>query len=77
MLDKTIRDTIVLMKRSLDDSQLSRLSEILADVAQVLFATMVVAPLVAGVDKRNAVVVLLGMMMSLGFWIPSIFLMKE
>lgn len=65
------------MKRLLDDSQLNRLSEILADVAQVLFATMVVAPLVASVDKRNAVVVLLGMMMSLGFWISSIFLVKE
>ena len=39
------------MAQFLDNTQIDRLSEILADIGQVFFASMVIAPFVAGVNK--------------------------
>lgn len=65
------------MARWLDDSQLDRLSEIAADIGQVFFATMVVGPFLTGVDKLNPLVAVLGLGISLGFWMFSVRLAKE
>jgi len=61
----------------LDDSQLNRLAEISADIAQVFFATMVVGPFLTGLDKLHPLVAVLGLGISLGFWAGSIRLAKE
>ena len=62
---------------TLDNFQLNRLSEILADVSQVLFASMVVGQFLTGIDKHNVPVIVSGLIMSMGFWVSSISLVKE
>jgi len=65
------------MTHLLDDSQLNRLSEILADIGLVFFATMVAGPFLTGLDKLDPLVAVLGLGISLGFWIGSLRVAKE
>lgn len=61
----------------LDDSQLNRLSEILADAGQVFLATMVLSPFVAGLDKIDALIVTSGVIASLTFFVFSLALARD
>lgn len=63
--------------RRLDDSQLNRLSEILADIGLVFFATMGIGPFLTGLDKLDPRVVAFGLGTALGFWTSSVWLAKK
>ncbi len=58
-------------------SESKNLSEICRDVAQVFFASLVVAPLAAGFDIKQWSMVLLGLVMSFVFWSFSFLLAKQ
>jgi hypothetical protein len=60
----------------LTTSEYKNLSEICRDVAQVFFASLVVAPLAAGFDIKQYPVILLGLVMSFLFWSFSFLLAK-
>ena len=64
-----------LMKLVLNDSQLDRLSEFTANLALLFFAP-VIAPLFYGIDERSAFVVGLGLVLTVGCLIISLFLLK-
>lgn len=71
------RVNITLMLPTLNDAQLDRLSEICADIGQVFFASMVVTPLLTGVDKLNLTVVIFGLPLSIVSWLLSVTLARE
>lgn len=48
------------------------LSNICADIAQIFFATWVVAVVVIPLDIGKALVVIFGLLLSIGFWILSL-----
>jgi len=57
---------------TLTNSYFRALSEIFRDIAQVFFASVVVNPLVSGLDKLNWFSVILGMINSIVFWYLSL-----
>ena len=69
----------VLSKRLLEltSSQLKTLSEISRDIGQVVFATVVVSPLVIGIDRINWLTVISGIIPTFAFWSLSIWIVKN
>lgn len=66
---------LFLMKQWLNDFQLDRLSEFTANLSLVFFASMV-TPLFSGVDKMNLFIIVLGLVLSSGSLVVSLFLLK-
>lgn len=59
----------------LSDSQLDRLSEFVANLGLVFFASAI-TPLFTGIDKTNFSIILLGLAMTVSCLIISLFLLK-
>ncbi len=52
-------------------------SEIFRDAAQVFFASAVVSPLLLGAENSDEIVLISGIMLSMGLWISSVIMIKE
>jgi len=62
----------------LTSAQISRLSNIMDNAGQVVLATMVLNPLLAGgLDKTNRLVIISGSVGTIFLWVISIILAKE
>lgn len=64
-----------LMTRPLNDSQLDRLSETLANFGLLLFASLVI-PTLSGIDRADLFKLLLGLVGGLSSFVMSLFLLK-
>ncbi len=54
-------------------NQFKRLANIFDNAGQVIFGIVVVAPIIAGIDKVSVVTLLLGIVTVLVFWLMSIY----
>lgn len=63
------------MKLSLVDSQLSKISDILVVIGEVLFASIIVRFFV-GVDKPNLLMLSLGTIITITCWTSSVFIVR-
>lgn len=68
---------LLIFRIRLRDPQFIALSDISRDIGQVTFASMVVSPFLAGIDKINWLVILSGLMAALVFWFTSVFIIKR
>ena len=64
------------MKLRLSKNQKVVVSEIFRDVAQVFFASAVVAPLLLGAENSDEVVLVSGLLLSIGLWAVSVIMIK-
>lgn len=61
----------------LSKSQIIIVSEISRDIAQILFASTVITPILVGIDQINWAVVLVGMFLCLNIWIFSVIIIRR
>lgn len=59
---------------NLHETRLNRIAEIFADIAQVIFASVVIP---FAIDKSNQTMLIWGLVLSLLFWFLSILFTKQ
>jgi hypothetical protein len=64
-------------KRELTPAQIERIANILDNLGQVLFAVMILTPVVQGIDKTNIWVLVLGTIDVVVCWAGSIILARR
>ena len=64
-------------KRELTPAQIERIANILDNLGQVLFAVMILTPVVQGIDKTNIWVLVLGTIDVVVCWAGSIILSRR
>ena len=64
-------------KREFTPAQIERISNIFDNLGQVLFAVMILTPVVQGFDKGNLWVVVLGTIDAIACWSGSIILARR
>jgi len=60
----------------LNKNQFKVISEIIRDISQVFFASMVISPILIGVNNTSLLVILSGGIISLVLWYMSVVIMK-
>lgn len=58
-------------------NQYNRLSSIFDNAGQVVLGIVVLSPIIAGFDKINAIIVILGLLLTIGLWLISIWFSKK